>query len=519
MICPYCGGEISKDNMLLYFADDGERGIVNMIQSIKQISTAIQLHNMENGKYVDYWKHRNDKVKGEPGIVVDPKELLNAIGKEKNNAFSTKDADAGEREIRIHLEPDNPKNTYFRLVGDTTIIPSAYLCPDCWNFFPMNYFDYDNYTVLLIAPTSTGKSVLCASMLANSCQRLLGSSIPNNEERINAVSNYIKQETIQREWMKAVEDFQWNTVGRRILHKLPEGTNNVPPVFFTFTLNFPGQEKYTFNLALVDTKGEGWLKDDSGVTTFLGKCDGVLYLCEPGQSTTLIELTNKNPMEAGYAPEGMPEIGEQDQSPDMEEHARISAGSIFDRYFLTANTVVNHDTPIAFVMTKFDQLLDGEQKKFRFQDDCKPAFFEQLETFHDPRMRNKLLDSSELLLHNIAATSLFKSIFGELNINNGTFRNVNCFCVSSFTGKPNNDMLTDEQFNKPYNIHMPLLWLISQMLSKRNDKEDIRRSDRNPGSPARGTRDDGRNSVQSGFVQPPKGGFTSNQVKELFDDD
>ena len=545
MICPYCGEPISKDKMLLYFDDVGKFDIVQMVlDTVENTNDAIQSHNKEHGNYFNYWEFRNNKAKGEKGIVVDIHKLADVIGSEEDYVTPVKGAE--NRRLRIHLDLDNPMKSFFSLVGVYTLEPCDYLCPECWNFFPKNYFDHDNYTVLLIAPTSTGKSVLCASMLADTCHRVIGEKIPNDQDRIIGVANYITEETIQRAWKEAVQEFEWHTdteTGDQVFHKLPEGTDNVPPVFFTFTLQRPGEKDYTFNLALVDTKGEGWLKDDPGVTTFLDKCDGVLYLCEPEQSTKLIRLHNpadgagRNPesadMSAGYAEEGMPfddgaqseeEKASGTQQNSKKLHVKVSSGGIFNKYFLIANTKVAKDIPIAFVLTKFDQLLEGEQKKYRLADGCEPLFLEQLKTFHDPLTRKSLLDSSELMLHNVAATSLFKTLFGELNINNGIFRNVNCFCVSSFTGEPVNDMLTQEQYGKPYNIHMPFLWLLSQMLRKRADKaaerEAERKQSQTSGFRRTGTSDaGGRRDARRQTAHPEQERYSARQVNELIDDD
>ena len=52
----------------------------------------------------------------------------------------------------------------------------------------------------------------------------------------------------------------------------------------------------------------------------------------------------------------------------------------------------------------------------------------------------------------------------ELNISSSNYRNVACFCTSSFTGEPVNGYITEEQFQKAYNIHLPFIWLLSKII-------------------------------------------------------
>lgn len=471
--CPYCAESISKESMLLYFVDDDRFHTIEKLCASGNEEVFIT-HNCEGSRYKRHWDPRNIKAQGEKGIVIDMKKLRTLLG-EKNDGEIEIDENP-DNNIKVHLDFNNPAGTFFCEPAVNRCKPKAYLCPHCWNFFPLNYFDYDNYTILLIAPTNTGKSAYSAALLANVCQRIAAPRIPINSERLTCQLNEILCDTIQRESSQAFADFAWYDVDGVVCHKLPLETENaIPPVFLTFTLSRPGKDDLKINVALVDTKGEGWVKHDPNVTSFINSCDGVIYFTEPKQSTRLVHIVNQDqatasnafqngPVQAGYEREGMPLLfnaGAEERASDSRNKL-IGSADIFNAFFQRTTSPINPETPIAFVLTKFDQIID--EKQYVFQKESEPVFFDHLREFKDPVQRRKLMDNSEMFMHNMAATDLFYKIFPELNISSSNYRNVACFCTSSFTGEPVNGYITEEQFQKAYNIHLPFIWLLSKII-------------------------------------------------------
>lgn len=494
MICPYCGHKINKHKMLLYFSNAGREGIGNLLDKASgSISDIVMKHNQGDSNYKRYWDSRNDQnvLKGENGIVVDQNKLLQALDNNPDSVIRTED----KEEIAVHIDPDDPNNTYFHPNVTRPVKAEAFLCPYCWNFFPKNYFQHDSYTILLVAPTSTGKSVYSTALLANGCQRISGSPNRGRQESLDGLFDSTLCETLQRDLANDIRAFE------AVPHRLPSETKKaVPPIFLTFTLHRPGKEDYIFNLSLVDTKGEGWVKRDPQVTAFLDSCDGVLYLTEPRQSTELIKnahpqadapIVNRLDPQDNRAEPGRPANpkmrnasaqAEADPTQEKEKEVVGAARIIYD-YFQHTDGPIEFDTPIAFVLTKFDQLIDETQ--YCLPEGTEPLFFEQLKEFHDPAFRNVLLNPTELIVHTIAAKSLFQKVFPELNLS-GHYHNVNCFCTSSFTGEPGGDRtLTNEQFKKTYHIHLPFLWLLSQIIDPDGTRSDKRERREEESSEAR----------------------------------
>ena len=468
--CPYCYKKFDKKSMHLFFAERDPT--VGRIMEQGLDGTGIELHKREDNYYEEYWKGymQVENTVGAQGMVVDVAKVRERMAN-THLRFN----------FEMTLDEEEPKNSMVSLPRMHPARPRAFLCPECWNFFPLNYFDHDNYTILLVGHSQVGKTDYVVSLLANNARHLTGNIIDENAESLVVQNNQIKYDPAQVEFWDSLREFE-NT------YTLPKETKRpMPPVFLTLTWEYPNPDKpgekttYTCNVEIVDTEGERWktnASDSSIPTAFLDSCGGILYFTEPLQTKKELNVINRGERRVGgvdYEWDPQPPV----MNARPERGNLVNAGRIYLDYFAIADTEIKKNTPIAFVLNKFDEL----QTLYALRPEDCPPFYAHLTSLEPSSDREVLLDFDAMAIHNIASHRLFDKLFKDLPTNGKTpFTTYNWFCSSSFSGTPkrvpeengNTECLqiTEEAYQNAYHIHMPILWLLSEIMKNKDNSDE-----------------------------------------------
>lgn len=484
-ICPFCGAKgLSPERMIPYFEDNSERNPIfhrNRI-GIATLEEIIKNHNRNDGGYRRHWDANEP---GGSGVLIRWEDVKKYGNRTKDNMYTC-------GEYTFTYDSELPGHILVRLNYVRTVKPVALLCPECESFFPLNYFEVDCKYIILAGRTSVGKSVYACSLFRDNFAELKGAVDLNQKYTLDvSFADTIDLDSRTKAFHNAVKAYNSceGEDGNTYCLLPPETAGTIPPIFLKMTWCKPGKkDKYTFNLCLIDTEGESWVRTNTVEYTKLA--DAVLYLVEPAQGEDYRPYNPPEPQHLAAPARRGPDATIPDEEEKTEEQDERQApddySTIYNEHFDDKDKW--NDVIGAFVVTKADKYLRQPYQSMVCKDSI--PFFDFLiseqNTQNASAKRQILLDFERTGLHNIAAFHLFQKHFSRLPVADPSFSPSGCFAVSAFTGlsKPidvdnkgiihfiKNDQkknkalrscITMKQRRGAFNIHEPFMWIMSQM--------------------------------------------------------
>ncbi len=490
-LCPYCDSEITKEKTCSFYNNNDDFFSGTSPDSlIATISNAVfQKHGGEGSKYFEYWKSKfgieSDMIKNSTSGIVLRRDVINmAIDKMDKDELERYNIQLitpnmyqiGEYEIDFnYVDPDKTLSAcempLVKKTGGDRRTPYALICPECENLLPLDYFEKDCVNIILTGASSVGKTVFVMSMLQNNFINLTG-----NTGRLKITRSMENCDVCTRQFFDDLSKFDSSG-------DLPPGTSRpLPPLFLSFEWSLPHRATYKHNLCLIDTEGERWEngKNKNTVAPFIRECDGMIYVVEPSQGIY------SDPPDTPRSNGGAPSRGShrearvvRPQSSDnlMDDRSEAKKGTadyIYKRYF-NVNDSTHSKMYCAFVLSKLDRYL-GEGKYQSAIDTSEIPFWHNLTSYDEystSDSRTQIFDSARATYNCIAAYKLLHLYFKMPIAQNCSFGNIQWFAVSSFSGEAKRR----EQGGKPYvdqrqqsktlNIHEPLMWLLSEIIPKK----------------------------------------------------
>lgn len=498
--CPYCSEAIRKDNMKCFYAShpilSNER-YANSVHHDKY-EQIFKNHGRQDSHYIAHWTLPNvQNVEAADGFVVDMNHLDsvlkgNGVKKSQNGSLTIYETyvktrvdgnEVEEKEYTFTVDRENPSRSEIKLYRMGSVTPDALLCPHCENFFPFNYFDMPSINILMVGPSSVGKTAFVLSMLRSNCKNIVGSPLKKDITLKMMPSMKKSCDPLHKKFDSDLARFEEYGI-------LPGGTTRpLPPIFFDLVFQSGKDVIYETNLCIIDTEGERWTKEGAVVSQFVNCYDGLMYIVEPSQGTYQEEKdrTDNDLRPAIYDPHAIPPAEDASDDAQQGKKATASAVHIYNTHFRSYNQEINDNVPCAFVLTKLDQYLKGNSYSGKIDPDL-PFWYKLIRSDSPVYARTTLFDFSETVYHNVAAFRFFKKYFPNMPTANCVFRHHNWFAVSAFSGEFKKGEWKDDKQNKvvadtygtldyveaaqlegALNVHEPLLWLLTEIIRKKSE--------------------------------------------------
>ena len=473
--CPYCHNheKLQLNDMLLYFENDllfkkskytDSHG--NLIQDLE---SAFIVHNRPNGSFKKHWEAELNKgtsgqsgaantIEGGKGILLDPSVFLKN-GTKKRNSYTI-------GQFTLTYDEDRPLETVISLSTIGSAKPLALCCPYCECFFPLNFFDYDCYFIILAGESSVGKTMWLTSLFSNDFKPLLGTVDKEREWSLSVIFPQVFDGP-SRIFYQGLTNYASNGI-------IPKATpNSIPPIFLTLTWQegSPSGRKgkkasppvvYKHNICVIDTMGEMWgTNNDDGSTKnikFVNIADATIYIVQPFQGLGYVENDQNKSL---YVDMNLFDNNDDvviapssDNNDNSAYDSRKKVRKYYDLYLRHfCNKPLMKNKPCAFVITQAD-LYNTEPFKENIKD---IMYFDSLFSDCDRSGRtNKisertvLLDEGKLALHNIAAYHIVRKNFPQLKGAAHSMEISNFFAISAFSGDRKEKGMYEESTGKLY---------------------------------------------------------------------